>query len=226
VDAEPDDDRIPALRAQGAQAALIGLPDDPRGRSCVDHDFGAAGALCADHLADLGHRQVAFVGSASGVHQCGAAAAERTLTGLRERAEERGLGFSHSPGEGGCGSAAGALARVLAERPGTTGFVVQDQRALGPLLGLLRAGGRRVPRDASVVALCAGRPAGPDARRLTAVTGSAQELGRVAVGQVLRRIAAVERDEQPQDETVLLAPVLTVRHSTGPAAATGRRRPG
>ncbi|MGW0193328.1 LacI family DNA-binding transcriptional regulator [Nonomuraea sp. NPDC003201] len=54
MDVELDDKRIPTLGDLRTQAALIGLPDDPRGLSCVDHDFSAAGALCADHLADQG----------------------------------------------------------------------------------------------------------------------------------------------------------------------------
>jgi DNA-binding LacI/PurR family transcriptional regulator len=49
------------------------------------------------------------------------------------------------------------------------------------------------------------------------VTGPAQELGRVAVGQIMRRITAAT----PADELVLLTPVLTVRQSTGPAPQQG-----
>src|SRR6202000_1462702 len=68
MDVELDAERMPALRAQGTQAALIGLPDNPSGLSCVDHDFAAAGALCADHLADLGHREIAFIRYGSGTY--------------------------------------------------------------------------------------------------------------------------------------------------------------
>lgn len=65
MDVELDDPRIPVLREQGTQAALIGLPDDSRQLSCVDHDFAAAGALRADHLGNLGHRDIAFIGYGS-----------------------------------------------------------------------------------------------------------------------------------------------------------------
>ncbi|MFE9751056.1 LacI family DNA-binding transcriptional regulator [Saccharothrix saharensis] len=210
------DERIPVLRELRTQAALIGLPDDRSGLSCVDHDFTAAGALCADHLADLGHREVAFIGYGSGVYQRHAGYAERTLMGFRERAEERGLRFVHRPCEGTYESTAGTLARILADRPDTTGFVVQNEGAIGPLLSLLRISGRTVPEDASVIALCPELLAEQYAPALTAVTGPAQELGRVAVEQVLKRIAAAGRDETPDDELVLLRPVLTVRESTGP----------
>ena len=66
-----------------------------------------------------------------------------------------------------------------------------------------------------MIALCPEQLAEQHAPRLTAVTGPAQELGRVAVEQVMRRINAAARDEVPEDELVLLTPVLTVRESTG-----------
>ncbi|MDX3661540.1 LacI family DNA-binding transcriptional regulator [Streptomyces sp. ID05-26A] len=217
MDVELDDERIPVLRAQGTQAALIGLADDARGLSCVDHDFAAAGALCADHLADLGHREIAFIGYGSGVYHRHAGYAERTLAGFRDRAGQRGLRFLHRTCEGTYESTAGTLARVLADRPGTTGFVVQNEGAIGPLLSLLRSGGRTVPEDASVVALCQDQLAEQFSPRLTAVTGSAQDLGRVAVDQIMRRLATANDGGRPADERVLLTPVLTVRDSTGPA---------
>jgi DNA-binding LacI/PurR family transcriptional regulator len=217
MDVELDDERIPALRAQGTQAALIGLPDNPEGLSCVDHDFAVAGGLCADHLADLGHREIAFIGYGAGVYHRHAGYAERTLTGFRARAEQRGLRFLHRSCEGTYESTAGTLARILADRPDTTGFVVQNEGAIGPLLNLLRSSGRTVPEDASVVALCPEQLAEQYSPRLTAVTGPTKELGRVAVEQVLGRIGAAGRGELPDDELVLLNPVLTVRESTGPA---------
>ncbi|MFC3889873.1 LacI family DNA-binding transcriptional regulator [Lentzea rhizosphaerae] len=217
MDVELDDERIPVLRSLGTQAALIGLADDARGLSCVDHDFATAGALCADHLADLGHREVAFIGYGSGVYHRHAGYAERTLTGFRGRAEQRGLRFLHRSCEGTYESTAGTLARILADRPGTTGFVVQNEGAIGPLLTLLRTSGRTVPEDVSVIALCQDQLAEQFAPRLTAVTGSAQELGRLAVEQIMRRITAINAGDRPADDRVLLTPVLTVRDSTGPA---------
>ncbi|MFC1421061.1 LacI family DNA-binding transcriptional regulator [Streptacidiphilus cavernicola] len=211
MDVELEDERIPVLRELGSHAAMIGLPADAHGLACVDHDFTAAGALCADHLADLGHRDVAFVGYAPQVYRRHAGYAERTLTGFRERAAARGLRILHRPCEGTYESTAGTLARILEDRPATTGFVVQNEGALGPLLSLLRGSGRIVPEDASVVALCPEQLAEQNSPRLTAVTGPAQELGRQAVELVMSRI-----DGGAPPEITLLTPVLTVRESTGP----------
>jgi DNA-binding LacI/PurR family transcriptional regulator len=210
MDVELEDRRVAVLKELDTHAALIGLPADATGLACVDHDFAAAGALCADHLADLGHRDVAFIGYGPAVYQRHAGYAERTLTGFRERAEKRGLRMLHRPCEGTYESTAGAFSRILADRPSTTGFVVQNEGAIGPLLSLLRTAGRIVPEDASVVALCPEPLAEQYSPRLTAVTGPAQELGRRAVELLMQRI-----DGNESDEVTLLTPVLTVRESSG-----------
>jgi DNA-binding LacI/PurR family transcriptional regulator len=215
MDVQLDDPRIAVLRETGTQAALIGLPRDARGLACVDHDFARAGALCAEHLAGLGHREVAFIGYSPAVYQRHSGYAERTLTGFQEAAQELGLRVLHRPCEGTYESTAGALSRILADRPGTTGFVVQNEGAIGPLLSLLRTSGRVVPEDASVVALCPEPLADQFSPRLTAVTGPARDLGTRAVELVMSRL-----DGRPTDEVTLLTPVLTPRESSGPAPVT------
>ncbi|MFI1095379.1 LacI family DNA-binding transcriptional regulator [Streptomyces sp. NPDC020917] len=212
MDVEMDDARIPVLRDTGTHAALIGLPADSSRLACVDHDFAQAGALCAEHLADLGHRDIAFIGYAPAVYQRHAGYAERTLTGFRRAADARGLRILHRPCEGSYESTAGALARILADRPATTGFVVQNEGAIGPLLSLLRTSGRIVPEDASVVALCSDPLAEQYSPALTAVAGPARELGRQAVDLVMNRV-----NGRPVQEVTLLTPELTRRESSGPA---------
>ncbi|MDQ1046272.1 DNA-binding LacI/PurR family transcriptional regulator [Streptomyces sp. V4I2] len=154
MDVQLDDPRIDVLRETGAPAALIGLPGDPSGLACADYDFAYAGALCVEHLAELGHRDVAFIGYAPAVHQRHSGCAERTLGGFQAAADRLGLRVLHRPCEGTFESVAGVVSRILADRPDTTGFVVQNEGAIQPLLSLLRASGRVVPEDVSVVALC------------------------------------------------------------------------
>lgn len=211
MDVQLEDPRIAVLRENNSQATLIGLPADPSGLVCMDHDFARAGALCAQHLAELGHREVAFIGYAPTVYQRHSGYAERTIAGFREAARQRGLRVVHRPCEGTFESTAGALDRILADRPATTGFVVQNEGAIGPLLSLLRSSGRVVPEDASVVALCPEQLAEQYHPMLTAVTGSARELGSRAVELLMSQL-----DGRPNEEVTLLRPVLTVRESSGP----------
>ncbi|MFD3915943.1 LacI family DNA-binding transcriptional regulator, partial [Streptomyces sp. NPDC058603] len=154
MDVELHDDRLPLLREARRPSVLIGLPADTTGLSCVDLDFAAAGAVCADHLAGLGHREIAVIGEAPGVYERLTGFAERTLSGLRERSAELGLRLLHRPCEGSYAAVSATVGRTFDERPGTTAFIVQNEAATDPLLALLRQQRRAVPEDISVVAIC------------------------------------------------------------------------
>ncbi|MFH9331381.1 LacI family DNA-binding transcriptional regulator [Streptomyces althioticus] len=212
MDVELDDERLPLLRESAQPAVLIGLPADTTGLTCIDLDFKATGALCVEHLAGLGHREVAVVGEAPAVYERHTGFAERTLDGLRSAARETGVRLLHRPCEGGYDATAATVARILDERPGTTGFVVQNEAAVEPLLALLRQQGRAVPEDVSVVAVCPEQVAVQASVRLTSVSLPAQEMGRHAVEQLVAKL-----DGRGGDEVVLLPPALTVRASSGPA---------
>ncbi|WP_328447468.1 LacI family transcriptional regulator [Streptomyces sp. NBC_00386] len=214
MDVELDDERLPLLRETDQPSVLIGLPADTTGLTCVDLDFGATGALCAEHLALLGHRDIAVIGEAPAVYERHTGFAERTLDGLRARSRELGLRVLHRPCEGGYDAMALTLARILDERPGTTGFVVQNESAVEPLLALLRQKGRAVPEDVSVIAICPDQVATQSSVRLTSVAIPAQDMGRHAVEHLIAKL-----EGRGKDEVVLISPELTVRASTGPAPA-------
>ncbi|HCA84466.1 MAG TPA: LacI family transcriptional regulator [Streptomyces sp.] len=216
MDVELLDARLPLVRETGRPAVLIGLPADPTGLTCVDLDFAATGALCAEHLAEAGHREIAVVGEAAAVYERHTGFAERTMDGLRRRARELGLRTLHRPCEGSYESMAGTLARIFDERPATTGFVVQNESAIAPLLSLLRQQGRAVPEDVSVVAICPEQVATQASVRLTSVAIPAQEMGRRAVELVMAQL-----NGQRTERVTLLPPELTVRASSGPAPAAG-----
>jgi DNA-binding LacI/PurR family transcriptional regulator len=215
TDISLDDDRIPAIAEAGVDAALIGVPDDPAGLDCVDLDFAAAGRLCVEHLAELGHRTVAFLGEAEGVYQRRIGFAARTLRGITDGALDLGVDLVHRPCDGTFEAAAGALARILEERPHTTGLIVQNEGIIPPLMSLLRTAGRTVPEDVSIVALCPDQIAEQTAPRLTSVTMPATALGTHAVELLMRRM-----DVGSAGEVRLLPPSLTVRGSTGPRRTT------
>ncbi|TWV45970.1 LacI family transcriptional regulator [Streptomyces misionensis] len=212
MDVELEDERLPLLRATGQPAVLIGLPTDTAGVTCVDLDWSATGALCVEHLAKLGHRDVAVIGEAPAVYERHTGFAERTLDGLRSRARELGLRVVHRPWEGGYDAMAATLSRIFDERPSTTGFVVQNESAVEPLLAVLRQQGRAVPEDVSVVAVCPEQVAVQASVRLTSVAVPAQEMGRTAVGLLVGKL-----DGRETDDVVLIAPELTVRASSGTA---------
>ncbi len=222
MDIHLDDERLPVLRAAGPPAVLVGTPSDPTGLNCVDLDFAAAGALCVEHLAGLGHREIAVIGEAPGVYARHTGFAERTLRGLRDRAAELGVRLLHRPCEGGHDAVAGVLARIFDERPDVSAFVVQNETAVEPLLALLRRTGRAVPEDVSVIAVCPDQIATQASVAVSSVAIPAQELGRRAVERLIARLARPDGTDAVGVE--LLVPELTVRDSSGPPPS--RRGPG
>lgn len=214
MDVAPEDERLPLLRESGRAVVLIGLPVDTTGLTCVDPDFAATGALCAEHLAGLGHRDIAVLGAPPAAHERHTGSAARTLDGLRAKSRELGLGMLHRPSEAGHASMARTLARVFDERPGTSGFVVRDESAVEPLLAALREQGRAVPEDVSVVAICSDRVALRSSVRLTSVSVPAAELGRRAVDRIIAELGG-----EGGHDVALIAPELTVRASSGRAPA-------
>ncbi|WP_030045390.1 LacI family DNA-binding transcriptional regulator, partial [Streptomyces resistomycificus] len=81
MDVQLHDSRLPLLRRLADPSVLIGLPASPEGLTCVDLDFKAAGEACVEHLARLGHRVVALVGSPPEVYVRQTAFAQRVVQG-------------------------------------------------------------------------------------------------------------------------------------------------
>ncbi|MGW0468078.1 LacI family DNA-binding transcriptional regulator [Streptomyces sp. NPDC003027] len=218
MDVGLDDPRLPQLKRAERPAVLIGMPGDTTGLDCVDLDFEAAGARCVDHLADLGHTQIAVLGEPPAVYARGTGFAERTVTGLRAAAMERETGLLHRPVEGTYAAVSATLGRIFEERPATSALVVQNEAAVEPLLAVLRQRGRAVPEDVSVVAICPDQVARHASVPLTAVGVPAQEMGRLAVERLVARLGG-----QAPSGPLLIAPELTVRESSGSRRGHGGR---
>ncbi|MDT0613067.1 LacI family DNA-binding transcriptional regulator [Streptomyces lancefieldiae] len=213
MDVQPHDPRLPWLRTLGRPAVLIGLPAEPDGLTCIDLDFHAAGEACVEHLAGLGHRVVALVGSPPEAYVRQTAFAPRVVSGFTAAADRAGLLSSVHP----CGSAPEAAAeaargvaeRLLRAQPAPTGVVVHNEPLLEPLIDAFERLGLRVPGDLSVAAICPDEHAAAVRVPVTAVAVPAAEAGTRAVELVMRKLAGA-----PVPRTTLLAPRLTIRAST------------
>jgi DNA-binding LacI/PurR family transcriptional regulator len=213
MDVALHDERIPALLEIDRPAVLIGVPESTAGLTCVDLDFHAAGAACVEHLADLGHRSVAMIGLAPEVYRRGAGFAERSLAGFEARARQRGLRAAHHAFDAAHDDVAPIVAQLLAADDPPTALVVHNESAQAPLLGALRAAGRSVPEDVSIVAICPDSLAEQSRPRLSSVHLPAAELGRRAVEMLMRKL-----DGDPAVGATLLPPILTPRESSAAPA--------
>jgi DNA-binding LacI/PurR family transcriptional regulator len=209
MDVELQDPRVPVLRQLQRPSVLIGFPDDSTGLTCIDLDFGRTGAVCLEHLADLGHRRVALIGSPPEVYKRETGFATRLSDGFKLAAAKRKVAASVHPCEGTPLAAHAVVAQLLRDHPDLTAVVVHNEAAVEPLLSAFANAGRGVPDDLSFVAICPDELAERVHPGLTSVAIPAEEIGRHAVELLMTKL----NGGLVADDT-LLQPRLVRRAST------------
>ncbi|MFD0592217.1 substrate-binding domain-containing protein [Catellatospora coxensis] len=186
-------------------------------RCSVAVDDVLGGRLAATHLAELGHRHIAFVGGPASIAQvadrhAGAAAALTEHGGGIELEVVETKALSVTAGRQ---AAEDICALPQARRP-TAIFCANDLLALGVLQGLT-IGGLRVPEDISLVGYDDIDFAAAAAVPLTSVGQPREQLGRTAAQLLLEE---ADTDAAHGHRHVVFQPQLVVRQST----AAPRRR--
>lgn len=201
---------VPVERLEGLNLVLI---DEPTDRwPGVASDAGAAGRLAAEHLLELGHRRLAFLGPASPAH--GFRLRER---GFVVRLREEGLDLPSerlrrvpATAEGGVN---GMTALLALKEPPTGVFCADDLVAVGALKACLAAG-VAVPGRISLVGCDDVELARLTTPELTTVRVPAREMGARAARLLIRRLEGRATGPGPSR----LLPVRLVRRgSSGPA---------
>ncbi|MFF7476319.1 substrate-binding domain-containing protein [Streptomyces sp. NPDC008092] len=210
MDVQLHDPRLPLLRALERPSVLIGFPAAAEGLTCVDLDFRAAGELCVERLAGLGHRVVALVGSPPEVYVRETAFAQRVVQGFTAAAHRNGMASSVHPCEATPAGARRVAEQLLRGQPALTGVVVHNEAALEPLVDAFEQLGLRVPTDLSITAICPDELAAGLRVPVTSVALPTAELGERATELLMRKL-----DGDPEvPAATLLAPRLTERAST------------
>lgn len=209
MDVELHDPRVPVLRSLDRPSVLIGFPADASGLTCIDLDFIAAGAMCANHLADLGHRSIALIGSPPAVYQRETGFARRMKTGFEEAARSRGVAAVTRACDPLPEAAYATVDELMRSHPGLTGVVIHNEPVTGPLLDAFRAAGRQVPGDLAVVAICPDEVAERPNPQLTSVAIPAEEMAQRAVQLLMAKLSG---DQVP--DATLLAPRIRIRATT------------
>jgi DNA-binding LacI/PurR family transcriptional regulator len=193
--------RVVPIAAVGSDLRLPGVD------VVVDDDFAGA-ALAVEHLAGLGHRDIALIDGGEG-----AGAAERRAgytsamkaAGLSPQIRVEAGDFTESGGHEGA-------RRLLAGRHRPTAiFASNDQSAVGALNAINEAG-LHVPEDVSLMGYDNTALAALRLISLTTIHQPRNQIGEMAMKAVLRRI---ERPGSPARRHVL-APKLVVRATTAP----------
>lgn len=211
MDVQMHDARIPLLRSLDLPSVLIGFPANADGLTCIDLDFSATGEACVHHLALLGHRCVALLGSPPEVYARGTGFAQRTAAGFTTAARRYQMTSTVLPCAPGAQIAQETVERLLREHPDLTGVVVHNEPALEPLMEAFKQAGMRIPEDLSVVALCPDEVAERASVPVTSIAIPTTEVGKQSVELLMTKL-----DGQNAPDSVLLPPRLTERASTAP----------
>jgi DNA-binding LacI/PurR family transcriptional regulator len=187
------DDELPDLiRAHGLPVVVGGRAHEGIRTDYVDVDNVQGAGLAVAHLVERGRQRIATIGGpadmAAGSSRFEGYVAALAAAGrqLDEPLVELG-DFSQESG-------ADAMRTLLEREPSLDGvFCANDLMAVGAL-GALRAAGRRVPEDVSVVGFEDAPIAMSSHPPLTTVHQSPEQMGREMVALLLETMAAPEQD--------------------------------
>ena len=214
-----NDPRVPLLSSLGCPAVLVGTPDDSARLPYVDFDAALAGRLCAEHLLELGHRRVGYLGQSPATFRRDVAYAIHARDGALATLRGQRARTAWVSCDGQQADVVRAVDSLLGKICGLTGLIVYNERALPLVLDRLAGLGLRVPQDVSVVAVCPDDEAERLPTPVSSVSLPVEELARTAV-----RVLAGQVSGKPVPSVTILAPTLKVRETTAPAPADGAGR--
>jgi DNA-binding LacI/PurR family transcriptional regulator len=202
------DPRVDLLKEAELPFVLIGRTADYAGLAYVDVDIREAITRSVNHLADLGHRYIAFLHQDDPEFGFG----ERILDGFHRACAAHSLDGLTAP----CGlsteSGQRATAALLAERPETTALIVWNDLAAWGASQAAAGAGREVPQDLSLVCFDQSNISELVPFRPTHVDVRPEDLSRRAAEMLVAML-----DDQSEAEGVLLTAGFILGETTGPA---------
>ena len=210
VGIQPSARELERLKQTGRPLVSVGPYSE--GSSAVSIDDTDAARIATEHLIELGHTDIAFVGGSTGAAELSFGDARR-LDGYRDALRAAGLSahvraVAADPTMPGGYSAAAGLLGDRRHRP-TAIVGVCDEAAIGAIIAARRLG-IAVPTELSVVGIDDHEHA--DMFALTTIGQSPREQGRVAVRLLTQQM---DHPDAPLEQ-VAAASALVVRNSTAP----------
>ncbi len=204
-----EDERVAALmgdiRCEYVRVASVSL-DEPE--HMIETRDRLGGEPAAHHLAELGHKRVAFI---SGLPSFRSSRERRE--GFEVGLAARGLKLEARYSQEGAytfESGIECAARLLKLKPRPTAIFAENDEMAAGVLQAARLAGVEVPQDLSVVGFDDFEIARRVWPSLTTVHTPTREIGRLAVERLM---GIADEGREPKD----CLPTLVVRESTGPA---------
>jgi DNA-binding LacI/PurR family transcriptional regulator len=214
------DERIAALEQSGVPYVLIGRPADPGGLFWADIEYGGLVERCVQHLADLGHRNVALLNRSADLLASGYGPAHRAANAFEAAVARHGLrGHAFCCPDDAAGGEL-TVKELLATRPRITAAITINESALSGVSRALDRAHVRIPRDLSLVGVLGERWAQDFHPPMTAAVISPAKLAQGAFEMLLQRIA----DPRAEPRHLLQFPAITLGATTGRVALPAGRR--
>lgn len=201
--ARPEGPSLPPV-GEGVPLVYVNRRHSGSGRNVFMREEDA-GRLAAEHLLDLGHRQLAHIAGEAGLDT-----ADRRRQGFTEAATTAGADVTVAHAAFDERGGRDAMVELLGGPiPPTAVFASNINQAIGAFAGA-RAIGARIPGDVSLVGYDDDPVAEYLEAPLTAIAMPLDELGRAAVDVLIDQIEG----SPPRDVLVDRAPRLIIRKST------------
>ena len=174
----------------------------------VANDERHGARLAVQHLIDYGHRRIAHIHGGDG------AGAEDRRKGYERMMRSRGLTPDVVDGDFTEEAGAAAARTLIARRQIPTAVFAANDLAAAGALDAFESAGWRVPDDVSIIGYDNNFVARMRHVSLTTIDQSTEEMGRIAVELLQRRIT----DPHAVPVTHLVTPSLVARRTSGPAS--------
>lgn len=209
-----EDERVRLLRESGTPFVAIGHTEREAGVSYVDFDFDQAARRAVAHLAQLGHRSIAFVNKSERLLKGGYGPAVRCAAGFDAALAEHELDgvavtCQPTPADG-----RAMMETLLDAHPDLTAAVSVNEDVLGGMLDALRQAGRGVPDDFSLVGIGPPSVATSVTPHLSMLEMPVAEMGHTSAELLLDILEGKAHSRRG----ILLDADITVRDSSGPRA--------
>jgi DNA-binding LacI/PurR family transcriptional regulator len=202
--------RVDLLHQHHYPFVMIGHCDDDSGASFIDLDFEAAVLVAFDHLVNLGHRRIGFLGLPAALRQAGYGPAARSWKGYQQVLDRHRITPAFREADFVGREIFHATVELLDEFPDLTAIVTPHAHVALSIIQALDERGLSIPDDCSVVAVTAERIAELSTPPLTNIDFPSYEMGHRAVDMLMHTLEG----KMTEPEHILIPPRLVIRNST------------
>ncbi|MBF4636106.1 LacI family DNA-binding transcriptional regulator [Agreia pratensis] len=189
MDIRRDDPRLPVLASIGLPTVLVGYPGDSSPFSAIDLDFKRAARIAVDHLADLGHTEIAVLGLGTDSSEHGFAFALLFREGFLDQCAIRGVRGAVIPNVDDDAGVDAWLDRAQDELPGLSAVITHGPGSLEPFIDRLLKRGLSIPEDCSIMTVAPEEVMRHADRPVTVVDLPGEEMVSRAVNLVLDELS-------------------------------------